>query len=375
MRSIVQKRLEATYDIVYHGVVWRSARLSLGSAVLLVATAASAQTAQDLQTARDLFKQATELHDARDLKGALAKYKAAHELANTPVTGIELVRTYVELGLLTEAREVALGIDKIPIKPNESDKTKTARADAAALATSLYPRIASLTVIIDNAPAGVTASVAIDGDAVPSAAVGAALKLNPGAHVVIASIPGSQPTTTNVSLGEGEARTLHVTLELPPPPKPEPKPDPTPVPPQPVYTAPPAPAPQPPPPAFTLASKPASTTSSTLSTWAGISLGVGLGSVAFGALFGGLTLANKDKIDAHCNAFKQCDSTGLKATNESKGLATASTAFVVIGAVGVGASILLWVLSAVTHKENVHGARVMIAPSSEGIGLGATGVF
>ncbi len=352
--------------------------VALATAALLAVGRVHAQSAQDLETARDLFKQATELHDAHDVKGALAKFKAAHELANTPVTGIELARTYAELGMLTEAREVALAIDKIAVKPNESEKTKRARTDAVALADAVYPRIASLTIVLDNVLAGSTVSVSVDGETLPSAAVGAPRKVNPGAHSVVASA-GGPSTTSNVSLGEGESRTVHITLELPAAPPPPP-------PPEPVVTAPPpvsnpVTASEPVPFAPVVRDAPATGLSPDLYKWAGISVGVGAGSVALGALFGAIVLDMQSTVSTHCNAFKQCDSTGLSAAKDAHGLATASTAFIAIGSGLVGVGIVLAVIGFATSGSSSvksappEKALLIVTPTAGGISIGSAGTF
>ena len=65
-------------------------------------------TEADLAQARELRNQGRELRAAGDLRGALAKFKAAHAVGQTAVTGIELARTHAALGEIVEAREVCL---------------------------------------------------------------------------------------------------------------------------------------------------------------------------------------------------------------------------------------------------------------------------
>src|SRR5690606_27203790 len=85
--------------------------LAFGSFVALSApaTALAQRTAQDIESARQLYNQGIELRDKGDLRGALDKLRAAHALGNTPITGIELCRTYAALRQPVEAREVCLG--------------------------------------------------------------------------------------------------------------------------------------------------------------------------------------------------------------------------------------------------------------------------
>lgn len=52
----------------------------------LVLSLSTVSFAQDLERAKDAFKEANDLHDKGDLKGALAKYKLANELGHTVTT-------------------------------------------------------------------------------------------------------------------------------------------------------------------------------------------------------------------------------------------------------------------------------------------------
>src|SRR5258708_4039869 len=126
------------------------AALVLALAVTLGSPVALAQshtpTAQELETARSLYKEGKALRAGGDLGGALEKLRAAHALGNTPVPGIELARTLVTAGKLVEAREVCLGIARTSVAPDETDKSSEARADAAKLAEDLKARLATLVV-------------------------------------------------------------------------------------------------------------------------------------------------------------------------------------------------------------------------------------
>src|SRR5260221_7276029 len=88
-------------------------------------------TAQELETARSLYKEGKALRARGDLRGALEKLRAAHALGNTPVTGIELARTYATAGKLVDAREVCLGIARTAVASDETEKSAEARAEAA----------------------------------------------------------------------------------------------------------------------------------------------------------------------------------------------------------------------------------------------------
>src|SRR5580658_3205648 len=124
-------------------------------------------SAVDVAQARDLFNQGLRLREKGDANGAVEKLKAAHALANTPITGLELGKTYELVGKLVEAREVLLSIGRLPVQPSETARSTAARIEAARLAEDLRPRIPTLTVKITGAPASAV-TVSIDDAPIPS---------------------------------------------------------------------------------------------------------------------------------------------------------------------------------------------------------------
>lgn len=207
-----------------------SAMLVWGIAVSAWSPGALAQgdapSAADMETARTLYQEGKKLQDEGNLPGALEKFKAAHALASTPVTGIYLARTQAALGKLVDARETCLSILRMPVQPDETERSAQARQDASALARELEPRIPSLVVRVDGLDPSVKPTVTIDGHALPPAAVGLVRKVNPGVHEIRVNAPGHHEMTQQVKLAEAENQELVVTLEpLPPgavPPTPPP---------------------------------------------------------------------------------------------------------------------------------------------------------
>jgi hypothetical protein len=87
-------------------------------------------SAADLAQARQLFNQGLGLRDKGDAVGAIEKLRAANAVAATPITGIELGRTYASAGRLVEAREALLAVGRLPVAPQETARSAAARADA-----------------------------------------------------------------------------------------------------------------------------------------------------------------------------------------------------------------------------------------------------
>jgi hypothetical protein len=184
-----------------------------------LAQAPSAPSAGDIAQARVLLNQGLDLRNRGDAVGALEKLKAANTLARTPIIALELGRTYEALGQLVEARETLLGVGRIPVRAEETQRSKAARASSDLLAEQLRPRIPSLTVKVTGAPQSAV-SVTIDGVVVPAEALDAR-PLDPGHHVVSAKPEGGGSSAdASLDLKEGETRQvdLKVTAAAPLPP-------------------------------------------------------------------------------------------------------------------------------------------------------------
>lgn len=192
------------------------ATLSLAAASPTSIAFAQQPSAADLETARDLNRQGKELRAAGHILEALEKFKAAHDLGRTPVTGIELARTHAMLSQLVEAREVCLGIARMPVASDETERSVTARAEAAKLADELRPRIPSVLVRVTGVPAGKTPTITIDKRPVPVAAIGQAQKVNPGSHEIVARVENGPETHVSIDLKEGETRDVPLTVQAPP---------------------------------------------------------------------------------------------------------------------------------------------------------------
>jgi hypothetical protein len=174
-------------------------------------------SAGDMAQARALLNQGLELREKGDAAGALERLRGAHALASTPITGIELGRTYLALGKLVEARETFLSVARIPVRPEETARSRSARTESDTLAEQLRGRIPTLTVKVTGVPIE-TVSVTIDGGAVPSEALAAPRFVNPGSHAVAARSTLGGTADTTVTLKEKDARD--VELKIVPPPTP-----------------------------------------------------------------------------------------------------------------------------------------------------------
>jgi hypothetical protein len=174
---------------------------------------AHAQTAEDLETARALFREGKELRARGDLRGALEKLRAAHAAGHTPITGLELARTHELLRELVEAREIALDVARIRVAADETERSAAARFEAAMLAEDLRARIPDVTVHVTGVPDGVVPSVMIDGRMLAPALIGEPFKVDPGTHAVAVLTKEGATSQATVTLAERESK--HVTVAYP----------------------------------------------------------------------------------------------------------------------------------------------------------------
>lgn len=168
----------------------------------------------DKETARTLMREGDEKFAVRDYAGALKAYQAAHAIMQVPTTGLPLARAQVERGLLVEARDTLLQVSRYPKETGESPFFTKARDEATSLAQKLADKIPSIAVSVEGPPKGAAIDVAVDGIAVPVAALGTPWKTNPGQHEITASSVGFQALKKKVNLREGE--NDRITLKLVP---------------------------------------------------------------------------------------------------------------------------------------------------------------
>ena len=279
-----------------------------------LATAAPAfaqRSATDIETARQLYNQGIELRDRGDMRGALEKLRAAHALGNTPITGVELCKTHAALAQPVEAREVCLGVGRIPPLAGETSRSQEARNEAAHVAEEMRPRISIVRLHIMGVPQGRDPIVLVDGAPVPLAALGEARAVNPGRHDVSARVGNGPETRSQVDLAPGE--TKDITLPVTAPAQEAP----------PVQTYPPQ--------AGGGERPPPRERSNGLQTAGFIIGGIGVG---IGAVTGILALSAKSDLDKKCTD-NICGVADHDALDSAKRWGNVSTAFFIVGGVGV----------------------------------------
>jgi hypothetical protein len=118
-------------------------------------------SAHDREEAKRAYTDARKLTKEGKHVEALERYRRAHELAPTPVTRLDYARALAEVGKLVEALGLASSTAGMPVTTTETQKSRTARKEAAELVTSLVARIP--TVTIELGPETEPSEVSIDG--------------------------------------------------------------------------------------------------------------------------------------------------------------------------------------------------------------------
>jgi hypothetical protein len=307
---------------------------SLGTCLGVASFASPAfaqRTATDIESARQLFNQGMDLRDKGDLRGALEKLKAAHALGNTPITGVELCKTHASLAQPVEAREVCLGVGRIPPLVGETQHSVEARNEAARIAEDMRPKIAIVRLHITGVPQGREPIVVVDGAQVPLAALGEARAVNPGKHDVSARIGKGSETRSQIDLGPGETKDITLPVVAPA---------------EEATPLPPAPGPDNPP--------PRRERSNSVATVGWIIGGVGVG---IGAITGIVALSDKSDLDKNCTN-NICGTADHDALDRAKSMGNISTVFFVIG----GAGALMGLIATLAAPRSSSSSAVSAPP-------------
>jgi hypothetical protein len=312
----------------------------------LISGAAHAQrSAQDIESARQLYNQGIELRDRGDLQGALEKLRAAHALGNTPLTGIELCRTHAALHQPVEAREVCLGVSRIPPLAQETPRSQQARAEATKIAEVEKGKIAALRIKVNGVPAGAEPIVMVDNAKVPPAALGEPRAVNPGAHLVSARVGSGVETKATIETKEGETRDVELIVRPP---------DPSAVPAEPQREAQASPPPK------------EAKKEKKVNSLATVGLGIGATGVLIGSIAGLVAIGKEGSLEDKC-VSKLCGEDLHDDLDSARDWAGVSTAAFIIAGVAFGAALISYAASPSTSAR--------IKPKRLNVAFGGTGLY
>jgi hypothetical protein len=169
-------------------------------------------SAEDLLSARAAFDEGMDLRDKGEVAAALPKLDAAYAYAETPITGLELGRTYMMLGRLVDAYETLKAVQRMPQAFDESERSAAARRQVPGLLAQIEPRIASLKITLALQP-GQSGTVLVDGKSVALVGFVVLRRLDPGKHAIAARAGDGPEVRQTVELGEGESKEIELAPE------------------------------------------------------------------------------------------------------------------------------------------------------------------
>jgi len=166
---------------------------------------AGAQDAETTASARALFEEGVALSDRGDWPTAADRLRRSYALRPSSVVAFNLARADIQIGRLVEASELLRPIGR------DAAAQQRLRDAASALLTEITPRIARLRIELRGDRSAVT--IALDGRALPDAAIGVERPTDPGERVVTATRDDVEIASGRVTLAPGGSDS--VTLELP----------------------------------------------------------------------------------------------------------------------------------------------------------------
>ncbi|WP_437282735.1 hypothetical protein WME90_19805 [Sorangium sp. So ce375] len=314
--------------------------------MLLALTCAPAALAQvsdaDRATARSLAVEGQEALEQKDFAAALDRFSRADAIIHAPTLLLGVARAQVGVGKWIAAQESYSRILREGAPEKSPEQFFEAIAAAQRELDALAPRIPQVLISVRGPD---TATVTIDNEAVPRAALGVRRPVDPGDHVVRAAAAGFAPVEVKVTLAEGASETVALELKpVAPPPPVKPR----------APIAPPDQGPS------------TSGSGGSSRTVLGIvALGLGGAGLAAGAVGGVLALGKHSHLSERCPGGR-CDPSLKGDVDSYHAMGTLSTIGFAIGAVGVGAGTLLLL----TAPRSPQRAGISITPV---IGIGSAG--
>ncbi len=308
-------------------------------------------SAADRATARALAREGFEALKRDDFETAEDRFRRADELVHAPTLVVDHARSLVGLGRLVEAHERYSLVLREGVSPNAAWPWKRAYADAQKEIEVIKQRLAWLTI---NVKGPDNPNVTVDGKDIPSAAIGVRRAMDPGDRSIKVSAPGFYPKVEEITLGEGEERSIDIELEA--------------MPEEPEEAPPPAAAPK---------DKAAQVdvTPQRSNTLAYVALGVGGAGLATWGVTGLLFLQQRSALNDKC-VNNECPTPQEDKLASYHTLGTVSAVAFGVGLAGAAAGVTLLLMNEGEHNRVDTGKRkVQVAPYFAGRSLGVTGRF
>lgn len=295
----------------------------------IVSAAPAHAEAASNDSAKQLVEDARELMAEQHFDAACSKLETSQGLDPELATQFQLADCYEHAGKIASAWRQ---FRQMLSAANDGDAAEQ-RQKAQQRVNELEPRLSYLTI---DTWKGQRISVRRDGVPIDEAALGTALPLDPGPHVIEASAPGKRSWSTRVILAPLADR---VTVSIPILRSEDLS----------IALAADGELEQ----STPSAAAAAATTSdgSVQRTLAIAAAALGVGGIATGAVFGLKAAANWSAAKAHCNPYPYCGDAGPRLSADAAQSGTISTLSFVTGGLGLVSGALLWFTAPSSRSE------------------------
>jgi hypothetical protein len=279
--------------------------------------------ADDGGTAQALFDRAVADLEQGNAQAACPAFAESQRLDPRPGTLFALADCEMALGKLASAlghyHEYLGWVSRLSQDSRERHAERATLAKAQVEA--LEPKVPKLVLALSpSAPSGTV--VERDGVPLQGAALGVALPIDPGEHLIVTHAPGFADERITVTLAAGESKRLELPVKpfaVPATPLASPTVEPTARP----------------------ADERPNDDGASQRTLGYVAGGVGLAGLVVGSVTGLLVLDRKDTVDQECPEHDRCSKEGKEAADSGKSLATVSTIAFAVGLAGVGTGVTL----------------------------------
>jgi hypothetical protein len=313
---------------------------------LLASDAWAAPSAADKAAAQGLFDQAKDAMAKNDFAHACPMLEESERLDPGEGTQFYLAKCYEGAGRVASAWTLYIDVSDAAKLAGNVDRQKVARQHADDIAK----RVPRLVLAV---PPGI-AEVKRDGELVGQGQWSTPIPVDPGTHRVSASAPGKKPFEGSIDVREGQTATFTIPPLMDAPATASSQ----------NGTPSAAPSSATPPPSGGLG------TQQILAIGAG---GVGLVGVVLGSVFGLSSKSKHDSAAPDCQG-NECTADGVQLRKDAISAGNLSTAFFVIGAVGLAGGAALW-LTAPTSGDSSTAVRLSPAVGPHLAGASFGGAF
>lgn len=185
-----------------------AALLVTGALPPLAAAQPQAQSKEEIERARTLFRDGLALSAAQDWPGALAKFKQVAQVKMTPQVAFNIAECEEHLGKLVSA----LGNYRLAASEAEAAKATDVAAQVGDRISALEERIPKL--VVERGEGAENATIELDGVEMISAQLGTSMLMDPGKHTIVGKIDGREGSREVVELAERDSKKVSVVIDV-----------------------------------------------------------------------------------------------------------------------------------------------------------------